>query len=296
MKFRMFEEHYVFDTVFGDDYKYKIINIVPSSGNRAHKHEHVENGLNAYTSNWELLATNIERRRGSDKIWLVNDEYYVHCSRSGMEQIGNTLTMSANTPEELRFTIIQHVFEGVAKQRFGAIQNEEHVNTGNITVTSPLGFIIQKELNEQEQQEYYEQIANITVDLLSKYYDCETVSDIKELVEWYNDACNTVYREYVPRKPTSIGTLFTNTDFELPSDWFYDGTIEIDENRLFIYHDDYDVMEPNGFLMIISEMSETITVEYEHDRDTKQVQRIPYDGTSTGLKNVLTHVCNTYPL
>lgn len=295
MKFRMFEDYHVFDSYTGNDYYYSVFDITPATSNRPHKHEHVEHGLDEYTSNWELLATDTERRRGGDRLWLVNDEHYIHCSRTGMERAGNTLMFSESTPDDLRFTIISNVFEGVSKREFGAIKEEEITDIGNLTVTTPRALIIHKELTKEEQQEYYDDMADLAVTLLTKYYDCQTIDEIKTIVEWYNDERTNVFYEYVPRKPTPLGLLF-NSEFELPDEWYRRGDdMNIDARNVLLHHDDYDIETGTGHHIMLSNALNDVSVEYEHNRENRYTARFTHDGTQRGLKNTLEHVMEEFP-
>jgi len=287
----IFSEHYEFDVIRGDDYYIRVSDIVPSELNRCHKHKDIEKALDEYTQNWELVATDSERRRGSDYLWLVNDQYYILCSRSGMESVGNSLHMSKNTPTELKYAVISTVFEEVSKRQFGTIKTEETNERNNITVSTPRGFIIHHVLDEEEQQNYYDDIADVSVELLEKYYSCETIDDIKSLIGWYNEKMNTVFREYVPKEPSILGELFIKEEYTCPNGWETPEDLEINV-RDITFDSNYDYKSGNGWMIYI--WSGAVYVEQSEEHDTVYEEDYTYE-TVEELKEILEQEMNKYP-
>lgn len=113
--------HYEFD--FNTGYFNRVDDMTPARLNREHKHSDVESGLDEYTYNWECIDESKERKRGSDKLYLVCDKYYVWCSRTGMEKSGNAIHFSENSPEELRYDVWSAVFESILERKFGSIRD-----------------------------------------------------------------------------------------------------------------------------------------------------------------------------
>lgn len=294
MEFRMFSEHYTFDVLNDDDCKYKISNISPANLNRMHKHEHVETALDEYTYNWELVATNTERARGSDHLWLVDDEHYIQCSRSGQENVGNTIMFSKSTPEELRFKIVSQLFESVTNERFGTIQSEEMSNQNQLVFATPKSVVIHAQLNEEEQQQYYSDIADTTTELLEKYYQAKTIEDIEEIIDWYNSKTKDIYYDYIPTERTKIWELFTERDYNCPNGWLTPETVEEDASTIAILHEDYDAIEGTGYAVFIHHSLKTVSIEYEKDHEVEMTEEHTISSLDE-LEETLNDLLNQYP-
>lgn len=196
---RLFADHYEF-SIGGDDHYYRVDDIAPVSGNREHKHTDVEAGLDAYTSNWECVDTSTERRRGSDHLYLVDDAHYVQCSRTGLERAGNTIRLSDGAPVPLQWAVVSAVFEGVAQRKFGTIKagvdRDDLFDTDAVSVTTPRNFILASECSQDELDAYYDDLADLVVDLLSRYHDVASVGGLDSLIDWWNDERTDLFREY----------------------------------------------------------------------------------------------------
>lgn len=101
-----------FEFKIGEDIYCSVYDITIANMNRPHKHAHVEEGLDSYTQNWCLLEHDDGLRRGSSQLYLVDDTYYVSCSRTGLERAGNALNFSKNCLGSLIFSVVSAVFEG----------------------------------------------------------------------------------------------------------------------------------------------------------------------------------------
>lgn len=200
--FSTFDEHYDFDP-FGEDYLINVLDIVPVNINRPHKHRDVRKALDNYSYNVELIGTSDSRRRGSDRIWLVDDKYYVWCSRTGMERAGNNINISSNASDKLVYKIASTVFENVTKRKFGSIKSSELKSVGNLKFSTPRQFIIDSRLDESEKKSYYNDIADLTVELLDKYYDCNNLDELKTIIEWYKNRSKKIRHNYVPRNESN---------------------------------------------------------------------------------------------
>lgn len=204
MIFETFSSYYEFSPL--DDIRHSVFDISPASGNRDHEHADVEAGLDDYTANWELIGRDTERRRGSDRLYLVDDAHYVWCSRTGMERAGNSIMLSEDAPDQLEFCVVSGVFEGVAQRRFGAIKEgiskAAILDTDTLSITSPRGFVLSRELSQEEIEEYFDGLADLAVTLLSKYHDQSTVEGIQDIIKWFTDAETQLFRDAIGFEPT----------------------------------------------------------------------------------------------
>lgn len=105
-----------FNFDIGEDNYFSIYGVSIANMNHPHKHSQVEDGLESYTANWELIERDDGLRRGSAHLYLVDDAYYVACSRTGLERAGNSLKFSSDSPDELVFSVVSAVFEGVLRR------------------------------------------------------------------------------------------------------------------------------------------------------------------------------------
>lgn len=191
----MFDGHYKFS--FQDDYYYPVNDFTPARLNREHKYPDVEKGLDSYTSNWEIVDESNERSRGSDKLYLVDDTYYVHCSRTGMEASGNIIRFSENSPDDLRFSVLSSVFEAILNRKFGKIKEGGETRKKGLQISSPRAFVLQNNLSSEELEEYYEKAADIVFELTGKYNQTETCDGLKTISDWYHKEMEELYQEFV---------------------------------------------------------------------------------------------------
>lgn len=239
----MFSEHYDFQVL--EDLYFPIDDYIPVSGNRSHKHEDVTEGISKCTANWDVVDADKSRRRGSDMLVLVNDEHYIWCSRTGMESAGNCIQMSKSTPEDLQFSILSTVFENVLSRKFGQIKHgfsKENFETDTFTVTTPREYILATELTDDELEEYYSNMADIIVELVSKFHDAETVSDLKETTEWFNEQEKSLFRESIGFTPTIASQVIN--EMESKNGWHFP-TEELDAGKSFIsiIHSEYSYVD-----------------------------------------------------
>lgn len=266
----MFDSYYEF-TIPEDEF-YRVDKYTPATQNREHKHKDVQEGLDKYTANWEILATNDERRRGSDTLYLVNDAHYIWCSRTGMESAGNTIQMSQSTPDDLRYTILSTVFEEVSRRKFGEIKQGIDSNTFDsktLSIASPRQLILAKELSESEQQAYYDELANLTTELLSRYYETETVDDLKEIITWYDTQRKELFREYTNFTPSTVSQVINST--EERNGWRVPNKIDAGKRLTVVLHKNVDYGESDDTIrtLIISLDSEKIElIEEVNGNDT----------------------------
>jgi len=222
-----------FSPTIGEDYRYPIAEVTPAQMLREHSHEDVEDGIKQFSHNYEILATNTEGYRHSSRLFLVDDEHYIICSRSGLESSGNVLYFSNSSPETLRFSVIQEVFSSVAQNQFGDIKNGDTAHKSEpIAVVTPKQFVLQQKLSEKELTEYYDTIADYTYDLIESFNTVETVSDIEEIIEEYNTQLQEAYRDAIDFEPTTVYEIFSSKTFDdsnwqLPTDVDKDTSFEL---------------------------------------------------------------------
>lgn len=235
---RGFENHYEFQP--GRDVRYSIFDVTPAEQNRAHEHAHVERGLDAYTANWECVARSNSRRRGSDRLYLVDDSHYIHCSRTGMEQAGNCVRFSKNPADDLVFSVISSVFEGVVEQHDVSIQDgvnrEQLFDGGTLTIHSPNEVVLANECTQAEIESYYEDIADLFVSLISRYHDADTVDKIQSAVEWYRGERTDTFRDYIGFSPTVLSTVVN--DLDPRNGWHIPENIDAGKRDMVLIHGD----------------------------------------------------------
>ena len=209
---RMFDSYYKFTV--GEGYFDKVTDMTPARLNREHKHSDVESGLDNYTHNWECVDESYERRRGSDKLYLVNDKDYVWCSRTGMEKAGNSIRFSKSSSEELRYTVWSSVFENVLERKFGSIKDgicKESIidNGGSI---SPKTFVLVKKLSQEELDSYFDDMADLVIELIEKYHNTTSTTDIENLTAWFEDQTTILYRDYTDFEPSILSQVLNNIE------------------------------------------------------------------------------------
>lgn len=288
---RMFDSHYSFKV--GEGYFDKVNDMTPAQLNREHKHSDVESGLDDYTHNWECIDESYERRRGSDKLYLVNDKNYVWCSRSGMEKIGNTIHFSKNSSEELRYTVWSKVFEKVLERKFGSIKNgicKETIinNSGSMSIKT---FILAKKLSQEELDSYFDDMADLVIELIEKYHTVTSTTEIENLVRWYKNQATLIYRDYTDFKPTILSQVLTN--IEGKNGWVVP-TGEINENKRFsvLIHENYTPKMKDGEIMdlytieINEGKSNEAKIVHEDDNGEYIMDKRNYESKSE-LQNIL---------
>lgn len=283
----MFDSHY--DFTINEGYFDKVSDMTISRLNREHKHSDVESGLDDYTYNWECLDSSTERRRGSDKLYLVNDKYYIWCSRSGVENIGNAIKFSQECSEELRFTVWSTVFEKVLERKFGAIKDgickESIIKTTNCL--SPKTFVLAKKLSQKELDSYFDDMADLVIELIKKYHNVKSTKDIKNIVEWYKNQTELLYRNYLNFTPTILSQVLNNIDVR--NGWTYSKGEVTDVKRFCVLiNEKYSKMEDGVMYTIeINEGAQNeVNLVYEDDSSINILEERIYK-TKNELRNTL---------
>jgi hypothetical protein len=250
---RMFSQHYEFD--FLSSHRYNVNDFTPATGNGEHKHSDVAEGIQQYSANFELIAEDDDRRRGSDTLFLVNDKYYVWCSITGMEQSGNVIEFSENSPFDLRFKVMKTIFGNILSQNFGEIKNgvsaTEIKNTG-MKVMSVKAFLLKSELNEDERETYFDRLAEYTVELIEKFHTVDTIEEMKKISEWYSDQETQLYRELTDFEPTIASQVVNNSLTIDRDEWFYPK--RVDENKSIVLFQKRE--DPPEYYVEINELGE----------------------------------------
>lgn len=255
---RMFADYYEFS--LQDDYYYPVNDYTPASLNREHEHDDVYEGAKKFSYNVEVIATDDERRRGSDALLLVDDRHYIWCSRTGMESAGNTIQISNSAPVELRYTVLETVFENVLQRKFGEIGDgvdTDSFNSDTLSIMTPRGFVLANELTKEELEEYFDELGDLTVTLLEEFYTTETPDDLKRIVEDYAEKRKSLYREYTDFTPTIASKVINS--LEGINGWRMPEEIDAGKRLVVIMHETMDYGEDNTrCLNIVISQDETI--------------------------------------
>lgn len=293
---RLFSEHYKF--TIPEDYFYSIDAIAPTTGNRNHKHTDVEEGLETVSPNWELIASSDERRRGSDRLYLVDDAHYVWCSRTGMESAGNTVQFSASTPKKIRFAVLRSVFENVASRNFGEIKNGEEIaesiESDSLSVSSPRQFVLAKELTEEEVSDYYDDVSDATIELLEKYYEAVSIEELKEVIDWWRNSRKSLFREYIDFEPSIMSQVVP--EFAEDSEWRVPSGVDGGMNLIVILYEDISFGEDGEYSELFITISGDSDVElgYSKGREDVIIKEKSYE-TADDLRSILTEFLSFSP-
>lgn len=259
----MFDSYYSFS--IPEDYLYSVYDFTPATQNREHEHSDIEEGLDEYTYNWECLDTDSSRRRGSDKIYLVEDQYYVWSARTGMEKAGNSVEFSENSPYSLRFDVLKTLFENVSQRKFGDIKEglkKTEVEQG-MSVMTPKAFVLKQKLTEDELVSYFDEMAELTVDLISRYHTIESIDELNELIEWYSDSRTQIFRDYTNFEPTILAQVVNS--IEGVNGWKAPDDVDKGKSFTILMHEEFGQSE-NGFVESVIQIDETPqTVELIHN-------------------------------
>lgn len=203
-----------FNFNIGEDIYHSVYDITIANMNRPHKHTHVEEGLDSYTQNWCLLEHDDGLRRGSSHLYLVDDSYYVSCSRTGLERAGNAVKFSKNCPNRLIFSVASAVFEGVLRRNSIDISNGVDIfdADGQISVCTPKQFVLVQECTEEEIDMYYDELADLLYRVVDRYQDATNVDDIEEIVEFYREESKLLYRDYTDFEPSILSQVIPDVN------------------------------------------------------------------------------------
>lgn len=270
----MFESYYNFE--IGEDYYNRIYDMTPATLNREHKHTDVESGLNNYTYNWECIAQNSEYRRGSAKLYLINDEHYICCSRTGMEKAGNSIQFSKSCPEKLRYEVWSSVFEHILERKFGSIKNgiDKESIINNAGAMSLKTFVLANKLSPDELRSYFDDMADLIIQLIEKYHTTNSTSDIEEIVTWYHEQSTLLYRDYTNFTPTMLSQVLNN--IEERNGWVIPSNVDGGKRFSVIIHEDYTPNMEDGQVMDIYtiEIDESVNNEVNLVHENNQGETI----------------------
>lgn len=269
----MFEDH--FTPTIGSDHYYPIHEYTPAQGLREHNHDDVEDAIAAYTYNYEVIGTNTEGSRHSSRLFLVDDQYYVRSSRSGLESSGNTIWFSENTPEDLQFEVLDTVFNRVLQRQTDSIKTGDDTadDAEHLTVLTPRAFVLQTELSQDELREYYDTIAEYTFELIEAYNDVEEIKEFKEVVSEYNEKTKQLFRDAIDFEPSILYELFATQEYpEVYEGWRLPTDIDEATTLELCMHEE-TVDTENGTYTFFIELADgpttnTITLSVEKDFDT----------------------------
>lgn len=265
----MFADHYEFS--LQEDYYYPVNDYTPASLNREHEHDDVYNGATEFSPNVEKIATDDERRRGSDVLFLVDDQHYIWCSRTGMESAGNTIQISKSAPVELRYTVLETVFENILQRKFGQIGDGidiDKFDSDTLSVITPRSFVLASKLDEDELEAYFDDLGDLTTELLQNFYETQTPSDLKTIVSEYKEKRKTLYRDYTDFTPTIASKVINS--LEGSNGWRIPDEIDAGKSLVVLMHETMDYGEnKRRCLNIVISQDETIELieEVDHEDD-----------------------------
>jgi hypothetical protein len=251
--------------------------------NRPHKRSHVEDGLESYTANWELIERDDGLHRGSAHLYLVDDAYYVACSRTGLERAGNSLKFSSDSPDELVFSVVSAVFEGVLRRNSIDISDGIDLfdSDGGISVCTPKEFVLVQECTEEEIDEYYDELADLLYNSIGRYQDAITVKEIEDIVESYRGESKDLYRDYTDFEPSVLSRVIP--DIESRNGWIIgSGDIDGGKTLYVIRHEDSGI-EQDAFCI---EIVQDEMVELVEQATETVLERGEYE-TKDELEDVL---------
>lgn len=211
---KLFSDYYDFN--IHNDYYYKIQDYIPVDHLREQKHKDIIEGAKNYSINTEVLDKSSRRKRGSDIILLVDDEHYICSSRTGMESAGNCVQMSESCPNKLRYSILSNIFENILRRKFeydisqGVDKSE--IFSRKMNISTPKSFVLANKLDQTEIDKYYDDLADLTVDMMTEYYESEDCEDLKNIVSKYNKDKKELFRGYIEFEQTDISQVINNTD------------------------------------------------------------------------------------
>lgn len=282
----MFDTHYEFR--IPQDYLYSVYDYTPATQNREHKHSDIEEGIKEYTFNWECIDTDTERRRGSDKLYLAEDKYYIWSSRTGMEKAGNSVQFSENTPKELRFSVLKALFENVSERKFGEIKQglQKKEIGGSLSARSPKAVVLEEKLTTDELNDYFDDMAELAVDLISRYHMVESIEDLERVIEWYSDARKQLFRDYIDFEPTILSQAVN--ELESKNNWMVPKNVDKGNSFTIFMHESFGEINSTFVedVIQIEEMNQTVKLIHSEDNSEKILEKEKYE-TVEELKHYL---------
>jgi len=266
---RIFSEYFTFS--LQDGFFYPVHDYTISTLNREHTHDDVREGAENYSYNVELIAENTERKRGSDALFLVDDQHYVWCSRTGLESTGNVIKMSESSPMELRFTILKTVFKNILQRKFGDISNgidTESLNSSSLSVMTPKDLVLKQKLTESEIKSYFDDVGEATVNVIHEFQNAETPNELKEIVSEYQDKKTKIYRKHTDFTPSIASQTIPSVEGK--NNWMIPDDIDDGRTMVVLMHEnmDYGDTQTKQLHIIISCDSKVELIETIDHEDT----------------------------
>lgn len=263
---------YEFD--ISDCHYYSVYDITIANKNRPHKHEHVEEGLSDYTDNWELVEVDEDMRRGSSNLYLTDDQYWVSCSRTGLESAGNSIKFSSESPKELIYAVVSSVFEGVLSRNSidisDGVNKEELLDSEGFKVASPRELVLAQSCTQDEIDEYYDQLSDALYALIEEYNNCNDVNDIESAVQTYREYSKELYRNAIDFEPSIVSK--TLPDISEKNGWIIDqGDIDGAKKHHLIRHEQ-NGKNDNIFYIEILNDSVVQVINYIKDENLESYQ------------------------
>lgn len=236
MEFSKLSEDGVFDF---NSPRVKISDISIARGNNPHKHSHIEHIFHTNDIEWEFIKEN-DIRRGSVRYYLIENEYYVEFSRTGLEQAGNHIRFETGTDEELITLICNELFRVLTNVQYLFIDVEDD---GQITlsidpndevevVNQMSGTNVEyHEISQNKRNMYYDYF-QVLVDTINRFNNIESVDEIKTVVSGHHTRIREIRRHYTDYYPeeSNIGEIIPTLEDEnwiFPDEENVSGELEV---------------------------------------------------------------------
>lgn len=238
----------------------------------------MENGISNYTHNWELVEVDDGLRRGSAQLYLVEDKYWISCSRTGLERSGNSVKFSSDCPEDLVFDVVSSVFEGVLRRNSIDIsegfEKDEFFGSDVLKVATPKELVLAQECTQEEITEYYDELSDLLYDLIEKYNEAETVEDVSESVNEYHELRKSLYRDAIDFEPSIVSEVVS--DMSGRNGWIIDKSdMDGAKKHHLIRHENngdddeifYIEILQDSVVQIIDFVEDDTLISYEYDTE-----------------------------
>lgn len=164
-------------------------------------------------------------------------------------------------------------------------------NIMNNNAMSIKTFVLAKKLTQDELDSYFDDMADLIVELIDKYHSTTSTPDLEDLAAWYHNQSTLIYRDYTDFTPTILSQVLNNIEgrngWVVPSD-------ELDGGERFsvLIHEDYTPNIQDGKVIDIYtiEINEGTVNEanlvYENEEKETVIEEQKYE-TRDELRSIL---------
>lgn len=267
MEFNIFSAGGVFDL---KSPRYKISDITIARGNNPHKHSHIEQIFHVNDIEWELIEEDDGLRRGSVRYYLIENEYHVEFSRTGLERAGNHIRFETGTDDELITLICNELFRVLATveypfidvgddgQMSPFIEPDDEVEIVN--QMSGVG-VEYDEVSQNKRNMYYDYF-QVLVDTINRFNNIESVDEIETVVSGHHRRISEIRRHYTNYYPeeSNIEEIIPTLEDE---NWIFPDEEDVSGELEVLLHRSY-----NYEIVITNDQIELIyNPEYSLDKD-----------------------------